>query len=59
MRFSTENLVNPLEGQNSKFSQIYVVGTLNLCLVMPDTMQKESAGFDHPVLRKRPKRSKF
>ena len=32
------------------------MGTLNLCLVMPGTLQKESAQSDHPTLRKRPKR---
>ena len=30
----------PLRGWNSKFSQLYVVGTLNLCLETPGTMQK-------------------
>jgi hypothetical protein len=32
---------------NSKFSKLYVGGTLNLCLETPGTMQKESAQFDH------------
>ena len=39
----------------SKFSKLYDVGTLNLCLKTPGTMQKESAQSDHPILRKRPK----
>ena len=32
------------------------MGTLNLYLEMPSTMQKESDQSDHPVPRKRPKR---
>jgi hypothetical protein len=37
------------------FSEKHVVGTLNLYLRMPDSMQKESAQSIHPALRKRPK----
>ena len=37
------------------FSENHVVGTLNLYLRVPYSMQKESAQSDHPVLRKRPK----
>ena len=33
----------PLRVQISKFSELYDVGTLNLCLVTPGKMQKESA----------------
>ena len=46
----------PLRVQISKFSELYDVGTLNLCLKTPGTMQKESAPSDHPVQRKHPKR---
>ena len=35
------------------------MGTLNLCLEMPGTMQKESAQFDHTVRRKRLKRAEI
>ena len=49
----------PLMGQNSKFSQLYVVGTLNLCLGTPGTMQKESTQSDHLARRKRPKRGRI
>ena len=31
------------------------MGTLNLCLKMPEKMQKTTNKFDHPGLRKRPK----
>ena len=31
------------------------MGTLNLCLKEPDTLQKDSVQSKHPVLRKRPK----
>ena len=48
-------LLAPLRVQISKFSELYDVGTLNLCLRMPGTMQKESAQSDHPARRKRPK----
>ena len=47
--------VSPPKSGNSKFSQLYVVGTLNLYLKTPGTMQKESDQSDHPVMRKRPK----
>ena len=39
----------------SKFSELYDVGTLNLCLKTPGIMKKKSAQSDHHVLRKRPK----
>jgi hypothetical protein len=45
----------PLRLHISKFSDLYDVGTLNLYLRMPDTMQRESALSDHPARRKRPK----
>jgi hypothetical protein len=41
--------------QISKFSELYDVGTLNLYLRMPGTMQRESAQSDHPGRRKRQK----
>jgi hypothetical protein len=39
----------PLKVQNSKFSELYDVGTLNLYLETPGTMQKELTQSDHPV----------
>jgi hypothetical protein len=39
-----------------KFSQYCVVGSLNLSLKEPDSLQKISAQSDYPALRKRPKR---
>ena len=51
--------VSPPKSGNSKFSELYVVGTLNLCLKTPGTMQKESDQSDHPVLRKRPNREEL
>ena len=39
----------PLRVKIYKLSEICDVGTLNLCLVMPDTMQKELAQSDHPA----------
>jgi hypothetical protein len=53
---ATKILSAPLRGRNSKFLQLYVVGTLNLCLGTPGTMQKESTQSDYPARRKRPKR---
>jgi hypothetical protein len=41
------------------FSEKHVVSTLNLYLRMPDSMQKESAQSNHPVLRKRQKTDDF
>ena len=44
--------------KNNDFSKYFKtpgVGTLNLCLKVPDTMEKELAKSDHPVLRKSPK----
>ena len=35
------------------------MGSLNLCLEMPDSLQKESAQSDYPALRKRPKGAKI
>ena len=42
----------PFIGQNSKFSRTYVVGTLNLCLETPDTMEKESTRSKHYTQKK-------
>ena len=39
----------------SKCSKAPGVGTLNLCLEVPDTVEKELAKSDHPMVRKRPK----
>ena len=38
---ATQILSAPHRGRNSKFSQLYVVGTLNLCLETPGTMQNK------------------
>jgi hypothetical protein len=54
--FAEKMFFDPKSG-NSKFSQSYVVGTLNLYLKRPGTMQKKSDQSDHPVLRKRQKHS--
>ena len=35
------------------------MGTLNLCLETPGTIQKKLGQSDHPIERKRPKHSKF
>ena len=35
------------------------VGSLNLCLKTPDSMQKELAQSNHPAQRKRPKRAEL
>ena len=43
----------------SFFSKVAYVGTLNLCLKMPDLMKKVLAQSDHPVQRKRPKCAKI
>jgi hypothetical protein len=45
----------PPKSGNSKFLEIYVDGTLNLCPDTPGTIQKESDQSDNPVLRKRSK----
>ena len=55
LTWAPRNFVGPLWVQISKFSKLYDVGTLNLYLRMPGTMQKESAQSDHPARRKRPK----
>jgi hypothetical protein len=54
--FAVKYLWTPKSG-NSKFSQLYVVGTLNLYLKTPGTKRKESDQSDHHVLRKHPKRA--
>ena len=46
-------------GQNIFFFKVHFVGTLNLCLKMPDTEQKTITQSDHPGLRKRQKLQKF
>ena len=43
----------------SKCSKVCLVGTLNLCLEMPDAMKKVWAQLDHPGRRKRPKCAKI
>ena len=46
----------PLRVKILTFSEIFDVGTLNLCLKTPGTMEKKSAQSDYPVSRKHPKR---
>jgi hypothetical protein len=45
--------VQPPKSGNLKLSELYVVGTPNLCPETPGTMRKESAQSDHPAQRKR------
>ena len=44
--------VNPKNSGISKLVKYYVVGTLNLCQEMPESMEKESAQSDHRAGRK-------
>ena len=48
-------LVNPLHKTRIFFFKVCRVGTLNLCLKVPEQMQKTRNQFDHPRLRKRQK----
>ena len=48
-------MAEPFIGQNIFVFKVPFVGTLNLCLRMPDTKQKTRIQSDHPGLRKRPK----
>ena len=47
----------PLHMSKFKFLKVPLVGTLNLCLKMPEKMQMQKTRnkYDHPGLRKRPK----
>ena len=45
----------PFIGQNIFVFKVPFVGTLNLCLKMPDPEQKTKNQSDHQELRKRPK----
>ena len=45
----------PIYKSKIKCSKVPLVGTLNLCLKMPEKMQKTRNESDHPGLRKRPK----
>ena len=47
----------PLNGKK-KFFKVCLVGTLNLCLKVPEKMQKTTDECDHSRLRKRPKTAK-
>ena len=47
-----EDSQNPFLGQNTFVFKVPFVGTLNLCLKMPDTEQKTRTHSDHPGLRK-------
>ena len=46
-------------GQNIFFFKVPFVGTLNLCLKMPDTEQKTRTQSDQYGLRKRPKNAEI
>ena len=48
----------PIHKSKIKCSKVPLVGTLNLCLKMPEKMQKTRNESDHPGLRKRPKTGK-
>ena len=48
-------VLGPLYRSKKKFTKVHLVGTLNLCLKMPEKMQKTRIESDHPGLRKRPK----
>ena len=45
----------PFIRPEKNFFKVWVVGTLNLCLKVPEKMQKTRNQSDHPKLRKRPK----
>ena len=49
------DIAEPFIGQNIFVFKIPFVGTLNLCLKMPDTEQKTRVQSVNPELRKRPK----
>ena len=51
----SEDSQNPFRGQNIFVFKVPFVGTLNLCLKMPDTEQKTRSQSDQHGLRKRPK----
>ena len=48
----------PLYRSKIKVFKVHLVGTLNLCLNMPEKMQKTRNDSDHPGLRKHPKHIK-
>ena len=50
-----KDIAEPFIGQNIFVFKVPFVGTLNLCLRIPDTKQKTRVQSDHPELRKRPK----
>ena len=52
---ASEDSQNPFRGQNIFVFKVPFVGTLNLCLKMPNTEQKTKTQSDHPGLRKRQK----
>ena len=45
----------PLQGRKKKFFKIWHVGTPNLCLKVPEQMQKTRDESDYSMLRKCPK----
>ena len=51
-------LLNPLYKAKNNFFKAYLVGTLNLCLRVPDKVQKTRGESDPSRLRKLPKTTK-
>ena len=52
---ASKDIAEPFIGQNIFVFKVPFVGTLNLCLRMPDTEQKTRVRSDHPGLRYGPK----
>ena len=52
---ASEDSQTPFVGQNILVFKVPFVGTLNLCLKMPDTEHKTRTHSDHPGLKKRQK----
>ena len=55
---ASEDSQNPFRGQNIFVFKVPFVGTLNLCLQIPDTEQMTRTQFNHLGLRKRQKTGK-
>ena len=51
---ASKDIAEPFIGQNIFVFKVPFVGTLNLCLKMPDTVQKTRTQSDQPGLRKHP-----
>ena len=55
---ASKDIAEPFIGQNIFVFKVPFVGTLNLCLKMPDTEQKTRIQSKYPGLRRRPKSGK-